>query len=127
MSQNNLLILMTDQHSRKYLSCYGNPIVKTPSLDTLATDGSIFTSASTNSPICVPSRASLATGRYVHEIGCWDNAIAYDGKYLAGAIFCKMLTLMLLLLASFTTGLRVTQLDLTNRLYLCTLPMGSVI
>ena len=80
MSQNNLLILMTDQHSRKYLSCYGNPIVKTPSLDTLATDGSIFTSASTNSPICVPSRASLATGRYVHEIGCWDNAIAYDGK-----------------------------------------------
>lgn len=30
-------------------------------------------------PVCVPARASLATGRYMHEIGYWDNAIAYDG------------------------------------------------
>jgi choline-sulfatase len=28
----------------------------------------------------VPSRASFATGRYVHEIGCWDNAIPYTGS-----------------------------------------------
>ena len=30
--------------------------------------------------MCVPARASLATGRYVHQIGYWDNAIAYDGR-----------------------------------------------
>ena len=38
-----------------------------------------FSNAYTPSPICVPARASLATGHYVHEVGCWDNAIAYDG------------------------------------------------
>jgi choline-sulfatase len=28
----------------------------------------------------VPARAALATGRYVHDIGYWDNGIAYDGR-----------------------------------------------
>ena len=28
----------------------------------------------------MPARASFATGRYVHDIGYWDNAIAYDGR-----------------------------------------------
>ena len=79
MKKNNLLILMDDQHSRKFLGCYGNSQVQTPNLDALADDGSIFNSACTNSPICVPARASLATGRYVHETGCWDNATAYNG------------------------------------------------
>ena len=39
-----------------------------------------FTDAYCNSPICVPSRASFQTGRYVHDIRFWDNAIAYDGS-----------------------------------------------
>jgi choline-sulfatase len=39
-----------------------------------------FTDAYCNSPICVPSRGSLATGRYVHQIRFWDNAIPYDGS-----------------------------------------------
>lgn len=79
MEPANLLIIMDDEHNPKMLGCYGHPIVETPNLDRLAGAGVRFESAYTNSPICVPARASLATGRYVHEIGAWCNASPYDG------------------------------------------------
>jgi choline-sulfatase len=58
----------------------GHQLVKTPNLDGLAQRGTRFTNAYSNCPICVPSRASLATGRFVHDIEYWDNSIAYDGR-----------------------------------------------
>ena len=76
---NNVVIIMTDQHSPKMLGCYGHSQVKTPNLDSLALSGTRFSSAYSPSPLCVPARAALATGRYVHQIGCWDNAIAWNG------------------------------------------------
>jgi len=76
----NLLFVLSDEHNRKVAGCYGHPFVKTPNIDRLAANGTLFTSAYCNSPICVPARASLATGRYVHEIGCWDNASPYEGR-----------------------------------------------
>ncbi len=75
----NLLYILSDQHNRNLLGCYGHPTVQTPNLDRLAARGTRFTSAYTTCPICVPARASLATGRYVHQIGYWDNAFPYDG------------------------------------------------
>ncbi len=80
MQKTNLLILMDDEHSTKALGCYGHPFVQTPNLDRLAENGTLFERAYTNSPICVPARATIATGRQVHETRCWDNAIAYDGQ-----------------------------------------------
>lgn len=79
MEPKNLVVIMSDEHSTKTLGCYGNDIVQTPNLDRLAAGGTRFTNAYTPSPICVPARASFATGRPVHEIGAWDNAHAYDG------------------------------------------------
>ena len=76
----NVLVLMSDEHNPKFLGCAGHPFIQTPNLDRLAASGTRFTSAYTCSPICVPARASFATGRYVHEIGFWDNADAYDGS-----------------------------------------------
>jgi choline-sulfatase len=76
----NVLVLMSDQHSPKVLGCAGHPVVRTPNLDALTAAGTRFTAAYTNSPICVPARAAWATGRYVHETGCWDNATAYGGE-----------------------------------------------
>ncbi len=76
----NLLFIISDQHNRNALGCYGHPCVQTPNLDRLAAGGTRFTRAYTNCPICVPARASLATGRYVHQIGNWDNAFPYDGS-----------------------------------------------
>ena len=80
MAGQNVLFIMSDEHSRHVLGAYGNGIVKTPHLDRLAGEGTLFENGYANCPICVPSRASFATGRYVHEIGCWDNAIPYTGS-----------------------------------------------
>ena len=79
MNGHNVLFIMSDEHSRRVLGAYGNDIIRTPHLDRLAADGTLFENAYCNCPICVPSRASFATGRYVHEVGCWDNAIPYTG------------------------------------------------
>ena len=76
----NVLFIMSDEHQQKSSGCYGHPFVKTPTIDALAASGTRFTNAYTNSPICVPARASFATGRYVHDIGYWDNAHAYEGR-----------------------------------------------
>lgn len=76
----NLLILMSDEHNARMMGCAGHPLAKTPHLDALAERGTRFVDASTTCPICVPARASFATGRYVHDIGYWDNSIAYDGR-----------------------------------------------
>ena len=76
----NLLVIMDDEHNKKVLGCNGHPMVRTPHLDALAARAVCFDNAYSSSPICVPARAALATGRHVHETGCWDNAIAYAGK-----------------------------------------------
>jgi choline-sulfatase len=80
MKPSNVLFILSDEHSRRVLGCYGHPMIRTPNLDALAARGVRFADAYTNSPICVPARASLATGRYPHEIRFWDNGIAYDGS-----------------------------------------------
>ncbi|MFC7157529.1 sulfatase-like hydrolase/transferase [Halomarina halobia] len=75
----NVLLILSDEHRPGALGCAGHPHVETPTLDSLAAEGVRFTDAYCSSPLCVPSRASFATGRYVHEIGYWDNAAPYDG------------------------------------------------
>ncbi|MGH3094505.1 MAG: sulfatase-like hydrolase/transferase [Streptosporangiales bacterium] len=58
----NILFVMTDQHRVDTLGCYGNPHVRTPALDGLAADGTVFDNCFTPSAICTPARASLLTG-----------------------------------------------------------------
>ena len=79
MRPTNVLFINSDQHSKRVLGCYGNPVVRTPNLDALAARGTRFPNAYCTTPICVPSRASLATGRYAHTIDSWDNATPYVG------------------------------------------------
>ena len=76
----NVLFLMSDEHSREVLGCYGNGNAQTPNLDRLAASGTRFDNAYTPSPICVSARASLATGRWVHDIGAWSSAEPYAGS-----------------------------------------------
>lgn len=80
MAHTNLLFIMADEHTRHVLGCYGNSAVSTPNLDRLAENGTRFENAYCNFPICVPARAVVATGRYGHQIGSWDNATPYTGE-----------------------------------------------
>ena len=59
----NFLVFMTDQHRADWLGCAGHPVVKTPNLDALAATGTLFSDFHVASPICMPNRASLMTGR----------------------------------------------------------------
>lgn len=76
----NVIVLMSDEHNPKVMGCSGHPVISTPHLDALARRGTRFSCAYTASPVCVPARAAFATGKYIHQIGFWDNADAYDGS-----------------------------------------------
>lgn len=60
----NFLFLITDQQRADWLGCYGHPVVKTPHIDAIAARGIRFDNFHTASPVCMPNRASLLTGRY---------------------------------------------------------------
>ena len=61
--QPNILFVLSDDHSYPFLSCYGDPNVRTPTLDRLAAEGMKFHRFFTSAPQCVPSRAAYLTGR----------------------------------------------------------------
>ena len=79
MQPANLLFILSDQHQAAAMGCAGHPLLGTPNLDRLAASGTRFSNAYTPCSICVPARASLATGQYVHQIGNWDNGFPYHG------------------------------------------------
>ncbi|CAN5450644.1 sulfatase-like hydrolase/transferase [soil metagenome] len=64
----DLLILHTDQWRWDALGSLGSP-VQTPVVDQLAADGVHFTHAVVQSPVSMPSRVSLLTGRYPSSLG----------------------------------------------------------
>ncbi len=69
----NFLFFMTDQHRADWLGCYGHPVVKTPSIDSIAASGTRFDSFYVASPVCMPNRASFMTGRYPSVHGLRSN------------------------------------------------------
>ena len=63
----NILLVMSDQHNARCLGCAGEPLLSTPNLDRLASEGVRFTNAFANSIHCGPSRVSFLTGMYEHS------------------------------------------------------------
>ena len=72
MGTPNILFLMTDQQRWDAMGCSGSWL-QTPNLDRIASEGIRFTNCVTTSPVCIPTRLSLATGLYPHNTGVWDN------------------------------------------------------
>jgi arylsulfatase A-like enzyme len=69
----HILIVMTDQQRADSMACAGHPQIRTPNLDRIAREGIRFAQATTTAPLCMPARASWATGLYPHNHGMWSN------------------------------------------------------
>jgi len=69
----NILFLMADQHRAQALGCMGNPDVRTPNLDHLASEGLLLKPTFANTPVCCPARANILTGQYAHRNGMVAN------------------------------------------------------
>ena len=72
-SRPNILLIMSDEHNATVLGANGNAVVRTPHLDRLAASGVSFDACYCNSPLCVPSRESFLSGRYISRTGVWSN------------------------------------------------------
>lgn len=71
----NFLIFITDQHRADHLGCYGNATVKTPHIDALAAAGQRFERAYVATPVCMPNRGSIMTGRMPSVHGARSNGV----------------------------------------------------
>jgi len=71
----NFLFIITDQHRADHLGCYGNKVVQTPHIDSLAAHGKRWQRFYVANPICMPNRASIMTGRMCSVHGARHNGI----------------------------------------------------
>lgn len=64
----NILLVIADDWSWPHAGAYGAKWLKTPHFDGVAKSGALFRNAFCVSPSCSPSRASILTGKYVHQL-----------------------------------------------------------
>ena len=73
-TRTNILVIATDQQRADAIGAYPGSQALTPHLDAIAAEGILFTQCVSNAPLCVPARASVATGLLPRQHGVWSNA-----------------------------------------------------
>ena len=78
----HILLIISDQCRADAIGAYGNEYAQTPALDALAADSTVYTSAITPSPVCVPARLCLLSGQYANRTGNSNNNpnLMYEGE-----------------------------------------------
>ncbi len=76
----NFLFIITDQQRADWIGCYGHPLIKTPHIDAIAARGVRFDNFHATSPICMPNRATLMTGRYPSMHGLRYNGCSLSHR-----------------------------------------------
>ena len=69
----NILFILPDQLRSQALGCMGNPDVRTPHIDRLASQGLVLPNTFANTPVCCPARANILTGTYASRNGMTAN------------------------------------------------------
>ncbi len=80
-SRPNILFIMSDDHAVNSIGCYGKRlagIAQTPNIDRIANEGMRLNNCFCTNSICVPSRASILTGKYSHKNGVYSLRDAID-------------------------------------------------
>lgn len=72
----NVLWIIADQLRADCLGIYGNPVIQTPNIDRLGSQGSVIDGVQVTTPLCTPSRASMITSLYPHQHGAWNLGVA---------------------------------------------------
>ena len=84
----DVVLILVDQMIADGMSCVGNPYANTPNLDRIASQGVLFNRSYVTQPLSAPSRSSLQTGRFPHEVGIVKNSgkIRRDTPFLAQCV-----------------------------------------
>ncbi len=77
--QPNIVLLISDDDDHEHFGFMGSEIAQTPTLDTLAAAGTVFTTAYCPAPLCRPSLASMLSGRMPHQHGIYGNYLDRGG------------------------------------------------
>jgi len=81
MSHKNVIMVLADQLNADWLGCAGHPQAITPNLDVFAAEGTRFSQAYCQNPICTPSRVSILSGQYCNNHGYYGlSGPAPQGK-----------------------------------------------
>ena len=70
----NIVLITLDTTRADRLGAYGYKLAATPNIDRLATEGIVFTDATTHAPLTGPAHAAILTGHYPGRLGIKDNA-----------------------------------------------------
>jgi len=76
-AQKNVLVIVVDDQGFQ-AGCYGNKVIKTPGIDTLAASGTRFSRAHCTTASCSASRSVIMTGLYNHATGHYGHAHGYN-------------------------------------------------
>ena len=68
----NVILVITDDQGYGDIGFTGNPVIQTPAIDRLRTQGTLLNNFHVD-PTCAPTRAALMTGRYSDRVGVWHT------------------------------------------------------